>query len=258
MKRCPRRRLWSLVLLIASGLFTPIASPAASMKLIKNTSILLFEGQIAKGDFETFMGGVRHYKRIPSVVWLDSPGGDVETAMKFGRFFRKAAIQASVREGAECVSACFLMLVGAVERVARVPVGIHRPYYDPEVYRKLSPAEATAYFRAMDQRVREYLAEMDVPTGLVDRMMSIESTRVEYLLPLEFANAVGTLAPSHEEWLLARCGIIPAGEDPAPVTADLGVTDEQYACWNEALDTYQKQLLAEILAEPEPDRTGAD
>lgn len=175
---------------------------------------------------------------------MSSPGGDVKTAMKFGRFFRRAAMQVKLEKYGVCNSACFLVLVGGTERVFGAEVGIHRPYYDREIYSKLSPSEATEYFRNMNKSVRAYLAEMDVPIQLIDRMMSIQSNQMEYLSPREIEDAIDTFAPSHEEWLLAKCGIS-LSDEPG---SDESTSSEQMRCWDNSLNEYQDQLLSEILS----------
>lgn len=218
------------------------------MKVSEAYSRMYLEGVIEKGDFERFIKGIRQYKFVPEFVSISSPGGDVETAMKFGRFFRRAATQVKIEKGAECNSSCFLMLVGATERVFRADVGIHRPYYDRDVFGKLSPTEASDYFREMNKTVRAYLIEMDVPTELIDRMMSIESSSLEYLTAREIELAIDTFAPSHEEWLLARCGISLSDELTTDTDASF-TTDEEQQCWSDAISSHNKSVLQDILSQ---------
>ena len=62
-------------------------------------------------------------------VYVDSPGGDLDAAMRIGRLLRESApVTATVAPGAVCVSACVLSLVGATTRIIGGKVAIHRPY----------------------------------------------------------------------------------------------------------------------------------
>jgi hypothetical protein len=61
---------------------------------------------------------------------LDSPGGDVDSAIEIGRLLRERSADADVHHDMACVSACVLMLVAGKAREIEGKVGIHRPYLD--------------------------------------------------------------------------------------------------------------------------------
>jgi hypothetical protein len=59
---------------------------------------------------------------------INSQGGDVNAAIAIGRMFRKERAHLQVNENSVCISACVLILAGAVERPVSGAIGIHRPY----------------------------------------------------------------------------------------------------------------------------------
>ena len=77
------------------------------------------------------------------VLELDSSGGDMEEAMRLGRWLRGKWGGAAVMAGDRCVSACVLVLAGAVVREAAGDVGVQRQPFDAA-----------------------YLSEMHIPSGL--------------------------------------------------------------------------------------------
>ena len=70
-------------------------------------------------------------------------------------------------------------------------VYLHRPDFDPKVYRDFPENTATAY-GDLARSARAYLTDMDVPTSVIDRMFATKSTdatrlTVEELELLEMA-----------------------------------------------------------------------
>ena len=51
-----------------------------------------------------------------SVVFLNSPGGDVHPAMEIGRILRKERLPIWIEKDAKCVSTCVLILAAAERR----------------------------------------------------------------------------------------------------------------------------------------------
>jgi hypothetical protein len=56
--------------------------------------------------------------------------------------------------------------------------------------------------------VRDYLVNMNVPTSLIDKMMSTRSTEIFQLNVKQLQAQLGNRAPGYEEWLIAKCGDI--------------------------------------------------
>jgi hypothetical protein len=110
------------------------------------------------------------------LVVVNSPGGSIDEAIKIGRLLRKNELTVI---GQECISACVLILAGAVSRGV-VRVGIHRPYFE-ELDPKLTAAGVDQAYKAMFQEIRDYLSEMNVPTALADDMEATPPDEVKFL-----------------------------------------------------------------------------
>jgi ATP-dependent protease ClpP protease subunit len=112
---------------------------------------------------------------------INSPGGSVPAAMAIGRMFRKEHAWLGV-DGA-CISACVLILAGAVDRQigGTAVVGIHRPYFATTPQQRMTPDQVRDAYARMLQDIRAYLREMDVPERLADEMLATEPERVHVL-----------------------------------------------------------------------------
>jgi len=122
---------------------------------------------------------------IGQLVDLDSDGGNVFAAMEIGRMFRKARVRASLLPRGKCLSACVLLLAGAVVRDTAGTVGIHRPFLNdatPTSYESLQ-----ARTRALGEAVSAYLKEMNMPGSLYDSMRLVPSDRIKVLTAGELA-----------------------------------------------------------------------
>ncbi len=114
---------------------------------------------------------------------IDSPGGNVRTAMAIGRMLRKERMTLFIRKRGECVSACIMILAGAVKRYwSAGKVGIHRPYFDPLIgSQPLTAEQVRSNYEQMLQEIRAYLLEMNVSERLADDMLKVDPADVHYL-----------------------------------------------------------------------------
>lgn len=110
------------------------------------------------------------------MLMLNSPGGDVQSALSIGRMVRALGMTVIVPPGAECLSACVFILAAGVDRIPKGRVGIHRPYFLVPPGRNIREA-----LRQIEQDSRDYLAEMNVPTRLAEDMFSIDPREMEIL-----------------------------------------------------------------------------
>jgi hypothetical protein len=98
--------------------------------------------------------------------------------MEIGRMFRKERAWLSI--DGDCVSACVLILAGAIDRfVTSGRVGIHRPYtarLDPT----WSVDKVRNVYRTTLQEIRSYLREMNVSEQLADDMLAIEPEKSSF------------------------------------------------------------------------------
>jgi hypothetical protein len=124
--------------------------------------------------------------RVPSAFGdsfrINSHGGDVSAAMTIGRIFRQET--SFLQVDGSCISACVLVLAGAVERGIKTSfmVGIHRPYLVQTSY---TEEQARKLYDGMLKEIRAYLHEMNVSIKLADDMLDTEPEQVHFLSPTE-------------------------------------------------------------------------
>jgi hypothetical protein len=86
---------------------------------------------LVKGIFERPKAGAIN-------VSLDSPGGDVQSAIAIGRLVRANGANVLLSAGAQCASACLLILAGGAARYVDGKLGIHRPFLEAPSRRMMS------------------------------------------------------------------------------------------------------------------------
>jgi hypothetical protein len=111
-------------------------------------------------------------------VWLDSPGGDVESAVAIGRFLRGKDIIAIVPINAHCASACVIVLLGGVYRMVAGDVGIHRPY---DVGLSSSVQDSQNAYAKVNALLGNYFQEMNISRKLLDAMNAVPPEEVRWL-----------------------------------------------------------------------------
>jgi ATP-dependent protease ClpP protease subunit len=103
---------------------------------------------------------------------INSRGGSVAAAMAIGRMLRKEHAWLEVK--GDCISACVLILAGAVDRHFGKSgvVGIHRPYLALTAQQNPTPDQIKRDYGAMLQDIRSYLREMNVSEQLANDIVS--------------------------------------------------------------------------------------
>lgn len=130
---------------------------------------------------------------------LNSNGGDVEAAIAIGRLLRKFNAAAVTWSQGGCYSSCVFILAGAVNRVGRDGVGIHRPYssrIDKRNYQAIQSDQ-----RRIEKLAKDYLKEVNVFPSLYDAMVSIPPEKIKMLSNSEL-DSYGLLAvdPAEQEF----------------------------------------------------------
>jgi len=105
-----------------------------------NSYLLKIAGEIHSGDYDRFLayaGTLPEDVRNKVIgISLDSLGGGVEEKIKFARLIHQRQLGTIIEADAHCVSACFVIFAGGVERVVsqRSVIGVHsiRNYDDSE------------------------------------------------------------------------------------------------------------------------------
>jgi len=159
--------------------------------------VIVAEGVIVTDTpqaFADFAHEAAKAPRLPALILINSPGGNVVASMELGFEFRKlrAAVMvagfASVgaRSGpvaGQCLSACVYALMGAARRVAPAEsrLGLHRMYLDA------SGGGAEVADRAFVGRLASYAARMGVSPALVWRAESLPPGVLHVLSQQEIA-----------------------------------------------------------------------
>lgn len=207
-------RATAVSILIASTLLLhpAIAAEFETFNRTDGLYLLYIKGEIVRGDYDRLQSLVQKRNAFPLNMRIASPGGDVVEAIRIGRLARKALLDV-YPEIQRCNSACALIVfASAVNPDDDFGIGLHRPYYEKNYFAGLSFDQAQVKHKALDQSVRDYLKEMDVPTAIIDKMMAVSSDEVFYLNRRRYREEQGVRPPAVDEWLKARCGSIPANE----------------------------------------------
>jgi len=184
---------------------------------------LIIEGPIESGDYEHFLKVVKDNQGKLADVYLLSPGGDFVEAMKIGRAMRAFELGSVVpgrnsagqpfcyddsmpRNPANCTaaSAAFFIHVGAVERAGLYLV-VHRPYFAPEQFAKLTESQAQAAFDALQRDARAYMTEMGVPPQVQEEVMGTPPDKGLVLDDKTVRNYYVGEIPYQQEWRHAKC-----------------------------------------------------
>lgn len=203
-----------LLLALAICLLFPPTSASASEKVgfstdEKNRLYLTFEGPIEAGDTARVRGYVqseRFYFLHSHGLIIDSPGGDVEEAIRLANLVEELGLGVYVMKGGRCASSCFLVFASAPTRVSSSQVIVHRPYFKMDgVDGSLGPAYEEAYRQAF-ARVKAFLSDRLVPSYLIDLMMS-KGSKSGYVLDLDDYLRLGAASPAIAEYQVQACGM---------------------------------------------------
>jgi hypothetical protein len=146
---------------------------------------------------------------------LNSNGGDVRAALTLGRLFRDKNAFAIVRIDSECISACVFLLAGATRRLVVGKVGIHRPYFS-ELDSGMSFQEVRALRDDLNESIASYFRDVDIPSDLLDEMLSVRPEEVHYLTSAELTRfRLNQMDPTSDELNTAR------------VAEELGITSAE-------------------------------
>lgn len=213
----------SLRITVFSATLFLASSVNADITIRQHNSIIYYAqivNKITPSDYETLVKKIDEIRVQPSksivIYELDSQGGDINTALKIGRYLRKNQALAKIPKNAVCLSSCIFIFAGATSRGNYGLAGIHRPY-EPNNLITTASAQKRKY-EELGRQIRTYLAEMNIPTRLYDDMLYIKPENVRIL--------------SNQD--LASYGL--ADDDPFQNEADaasraitLGISRQEYA-----------------------------
>lgn len=179
----------------------------------RGTPALSLRGKIVVGDYQKLKAAYTKLQ-FGTILYLDSPGGDLREAMRMGELIRLLQVQTSVMRDKICASACFFVFLGGAGRSASgaisgspLPlglafgyVGLHRPSL---VAPSGEPESLERQANAM-KRVRAYLEGYLVSSRLIDLMMSRPSNDI-YWISDDDLEELGDFPPELEELYISKC-----------------------------------------------------
>lgn len=141
-------------------------------------------GEIQPSDFETLKRLIEPRLSTSNSfrwVFLNSPGGDVATAMKIGRYIRWLEFDTTVKANSRCLSSCVFILAAGLNKnvVGTNIVGIHRPFGTS--VGSVSREDATRRYREMSAQIYTYFNEMNIPQSLPEEMLRIPPEEMKML-----------------------------------------------------------------------------
>lgn len=148
--------------------------------------LIYLDGPIDAGATSRIVNLVLQQKIVRAVVYLNSPGGSLVTAMQVGRVFRDHGFETrvgartldSARPGpGTCYSACPFVLAGGVRRGLEPgsAIGVHR------AENRVQVPDESRFQSVVEAQAVEYLAEMGVRAELAAMMGRIPHDRIREL-----------------------------------------------------------------------------
>ena len=226
------------------------AASAAEFRLVRDETqpdvpVLYMTGKIQKGDAASLSRLLKsNLKYGPSVteIWLNSPGGELDEAVRIGELIEKLGYTAIVPLGATCASACFFVWVGASARLAPGDLVIHRPYFHMRDSSQ-SPSDFENAYRATNEAAALYLRQRNVPAYLIERMLQLSSAD-GYPLSSEDKVRIGPMSTARSEYMVQNCGF-PNATKSGQILARGGLTvSEREVLRKCGMQFYSKQKEA--------------
>jgi len=227
-----------LCLVVALGLASSGAAATLSATCLAQRCDIFLSGRIEHGDADRLAALLRQ-RQAGAAIWdsvhLDSPGGDVEEALRLGTLVRDALLYTQNAPDAlhrappvprhpasyTCASACFLVLVAGANRFMRVDdaggrIGCHRPRFEAQAD-GAATAELQPQLGVLVGRMRAYLAAQGVSARLIDTLMQRPNDEMYWLSRDEVLHEIGLAPAWFDRIVAARC---PVSRPAAGSTSD--------------------------------------
>lgn len=198
--------------LLGSG--CALAADIALTTTKRGTPALSLQGEIVTGDYQKLKSMYLKLE-LGTILYLDSPGGDLSEAMRMGQLIRLLQVQTTVEKDKVCASACFFIYLGGAGRSAAgaisgqpIPLGLSAGYlglHRPFLAAPSGASESLERQSTAMKRVRVYLEGFLVSNRLIDLMMSRPSNDI-YWLSDDDLEELGDYPPELEELYISRCG----------------------------------------------------
>lgn len=245
-RRATRRPLATLAIAgsVLCGTF-PVA--AADFRLAQDNTqpgvpILVMSGEIQAGDANKLVGLLKANARnaqLVSDIWLNSPGGNLNEAIKIGAVVEELGYTAVVPIGATCASACFFVWISAPGRLAPGAIIVHRPYYNMRDSMR-SAGDYEEGYRAASETAGAYLRKRNVPADLIELILTVPSSD-GYTLSDADKTRIGPMSAARMEYMIQNCGFPDASESRRIMAAG-GFSEEKRKAMRECgLQFYAEQ-----------------
>lgn len=193
----------SFGVILACIFIQPALAADFSYEKSGDKQLILVVGKIVPGDSVAMIHAIKAAtlrESAPIVLSVDSLGGDVTEALRLAEIIEKLALPVTLR--GRCVSACFFIFASGVGRFSgKYDVGLHRPFL-------VSPQQTEESLKSQKHSIvaiREYFSKKNIPSYLIDLMMSRPSTDI-YWLTVGDIELLGNYPPEFEELFIAKCG----------------------------------------------------
>ncbi|MCW4115946.1 PAN domain-containing protein [Aurantimonas sp. MSK8Z-1] len=171
--------------LLALAMGAPAADAVSLQHLTPDaaTRVLVLQGPFEfEDDAAALMSEAATFR--PTAVTFDSPGGNIDAAIRYGRAIRALGLPTIQLRSLQCASACTLAFLGGAQRFAEPgSIGVHQSSFSSEI--GLGSREAVAAVQAVTATVIGYMVEMGVDPGLLQLSLAIDSADIRYLTAAE-------------------------------------------------------------------------
>lgn len=151
---------------------------------------VLVSGEITDDDIDGMLSALEN--RIGQLldnpgslilVLLDSPGGDVTTALELGRFLRELSVWTIVDRQSSCSSSCVFLFSAGVRRWVQPggKLGFHRPRFEYSHFAGLTSEEAARAYEALIEECEDYMSEMGINDRVLEEMLRTPSHDVHWV-----------------------------------------------------------------------------
>jgi hypothetical protein len=218
------------IALCALIVFKKPSSAMENLKIVRG--VLILEGKIEQGDYikiREFLADATNFNKMSGEVFVASQGGNAFEALEIGYLIRRLRLSTDApsqpppterSSGNEiihpneltnprnylCTSACFLIFVAGIYRefIWAGRLGIHHPRIEHQPI-GTTENELSMAGDEMRNKIKSYLAEMDVPDKYLTLMYSTSPNNVRWITQAEFNADLKGYIPQLRELLDVKC-----------------------------------------------------
>jgi hypothetical protein len=204
--------------LIACAVFMAPNAFAAEIKFF-SAHMLHISGEIIDGDYKKLIHKIaenensgKGFLTRPHII-INSSGGLLSEAQKIGSLI--SDIHATVTVSRKCFSACFWMVAASNKRnITKLPggsrpeIGLHNVYLDGVTSSSMTASQLALAVKRANEVARLSLVKLEVPSYLIDKMISKTSAELYYLTDEDILN-LGDYPPSVNQVRVSKCNADP-------------------------------------------------